>query len=100
MLGLRIWFCLRFLYRRATKNIAAPYAAAPQTTPRPMPILLALTGDELPMPGPTGAAPVVVADDDGESPVLDPGSSALSARIGMALFTMLRRVRTLASGWL
>ena len=24
MLGLLIWLCLRFLYRRATKNIAAP----------------------------------------------------------------------------
>lgn len=80
--------------------MAAPYAAAPQTTPTPMPRLLALTGDELPIPGPTGAAPVVVAEDEGDVPVLDPGSSALSARIGMALFTMLRRVRTLGSGWL
>lgn len=42
--------CFRFRYLRATKNIAAPYAAAPQTTPAAMPTDFARTGDELSTP--------------------------------------------------
>lgn len=70
--GDRPWDCLRILYLRAMKNMAAPYAAAPQTTPTPMATDDFLTGMSLPMFPPMGAPPVTGLVAVGEADPLEP----------------------------
>lgn len=65
--------CLRILYLLAMKNMAAPYAAAPQTTPTPMATDDFLTGISLPIAPPMGAPPVTGFDGVGCADPLEPG---------------------------
>lgn len=53
--------CLRFLYRWATKNMAAPYTAAPATTATPIPTEVPLIELELSAPPPRGAPSLIIA---------------------------------------
>lgn len=95
--------CFRFRYRRATKNIAAPYAAAPHTTPAAIPTDEARTGEELSTLPPMGAPSLTVpeTEDEGELPL--PGAVGapreLSARTGIVGFIIAHRVLTLLLGW-
>ncbi len=100
MLGDRRCDCLLFLYLLATKNIAAPYTAAPHATPTPIPTDEARTGFELPIPPPTGAPPsFMVAVDEGEAPdTLEPPSVRLSAAMGSEMLIIDSRVLVLLSG--
>jgi len=42
-----LWLCLRFLYRRAIRNMAAPYAADPPIAAMAIPAVVPLTVDEV-----------------------------------------------------
>ncbi len=81
--------------------MAAPYAAAPQTTPAAIPTEEALTGEELSTLPPMGAPSFTdpVAEEEGELLVCegDAPLMTLSERIGIAGLTQERIVLTLLS---
>ena len=66
----RRWFCLRFLYLRAIKNMAAPYAAEPPMAAIAIPTVVPLTEEDwfssLLLNRPLFPAPVL---DDGDEPL-------------------------------
>lgn len=68
------------------KNMAAPYAAAPQTTPTPMATDDFLTGMELLIAPPMGAPPVtgLVGVGDADPPVPGPEDPAIGFSAWMA----------------
>ena len=83
--------------------MAAPYAAAPHTTPAAIPTDDGLTGRELSTLPPIGAPsfPVGTPEEDEEAslPVLGDAPSVLSARIGKLGLIKEKRVLTLLSGF-
>ena len=84
--------------------MAAPYAAAPATTPTPMPTEVPLTGEELPAPAPRGEPSWTMAAEEEAAaepvPLLGVSPMAEPAMMGTDGLIMDIRVLVLPSGLL